>query len=326
MTISSSSIKSNIIFNRFKVIKTLGSGCVGKVLLVEDLNSKEQYALKILTSELPIDNHTYERFELEFDLQNKIEHQNVIKSYEIFKEDNLIAFTLEYIDGTELFDLVDNPKLTNRLVENILLQIFDGIKELHLNNIFHRDLKLENIILQKNGVVKVGDLGLVKGLFTDNLTRTGILLGTAQYMAPEYIKECKYTAQSDIYSLGIVAFELLTKSRRMADLSPNEVIDQVIKNNFSLTEDELELLDPKYKKFIFKATAVLEEDRYHNVFDLRKELLLIIANKDTEPKINKAEIKESSKKTKIFKIDNNIKLDSFETPKKTKLRKLLFWK
>ena len=234
------SIKEPSLKSRFDIIKTLGEGAVGAVYLVRDREfNNKKVALKTLVNEIDLDENTYDRFKQEILILQEINHPNIVKAYDLIEEHGRIAYTMEYVEGSDLGSLYKHHEFDYEQIESIVVQVLSALSALHSKGIWHRDIKLENIILSKDGSVKLADLGLVKNEFNKDFTKTGVLLGTAQYMPPEYVMKAKYDARGDIYAVGVVLFELLRKRRRYPNQPGNKIIEMLIKHNFEVPQEEL---------------------------------------------------------------------------------------
>jgi serine/threonine protein kinase len=257
--------KSPLLLKRFELVRTLGEGAVGAVYLVRDKEKdNELVALKVLTNEIDYDNHTVDRFQQEIKLLREINHPNIVKAYDVIENGKSLAYTMEYVDGKDMGELFRSTHYSSEQIDSIFQQLLSALSEMHVRGIWHRDIKLENIMLAKDGRIKLMDLGLVKNVFKKSLTRTGVLLGTAQYMPPEYVKNSAYDARSDIYAVGIVLYEMLTHKRRMSDMNGNEVIEKLLKTNFQIPEISLSGLPRRYVNIIRRATAANPNDRYQS--------------------------------------------------------------
>lgn len=219
---------------RFELVKHLGEGAAGAVFLVRDIKKNGQLvALKILTKTDAFDEHTLKRFITELEVAKSINHPNIVAAYDLIEMNDSIAYTMEYVEGRDLSTMAESKLLSYGEIDSIMTQILSGLSELHKRKILHRDLKLENILVSSNGIAKLVDLGLMKRVDDESkLTKTGILLGTAQYLPPEYIKEGVYDERSDIYAAGLILYELLSGERRLQNFSGNEAIDYLLETGF----------------------------------------------------------------------------------------------
>jgi serine/threonine-protein kinase len=232
---------------RFELVRPLGDGAAGSVFLVKDRqNGGAEVALKILVNSGAFDENTYARFLEEMRTSAAVRHPNIVQAYEFLQLTDTIAFTMEWVDGKNLGQLFEERRFDYEEVDYIFDQLLSALGELHDHGIVHRDIKLENILLAYDGTVKLSDLGLMKRINSEGLTRSGVLLGTAQYLPPEYVQQGHYDVRGDIFALGTVLYELLTGERRFSDKFGMEVIEQRIKNNFSIPKIALTNLPRKY--------------------------------------------------------------------------------
>lgn len=255
---------------RFDLIRSLGEGASGGVFLVRDLrHGGREVALKILEDPEAFDEHTLMRFKEELETLRTIRHPNLIEAYDLIDLGDTVAYTMECVDGHDLARFVRQRTLTFEDIDRICMQVLSALEELHSRNILHRDIKLENILWRRDGNVKLSDLGLMKKLDAQGLTRAGLLLGTAQYMPPEYIKRGKYDARGDLYALGIMIYELLVGKRRFADMPGNKVIEHLIKTKFALPELALTDIPMKYRNILRRALDPDPQQRYQSASEMR---------------------------------------------------------
>ncbi len=287
---------SPISLSRFDLIKTLGEGAVGAVYLVRDRErNSQEVALKTLVNEIDLDENTYQRFRQEIKILQELDHPNVIKAYDIIESDSYLSYTMEYINGSDLGQIYTNHTFTEAEVESIISQLLSALSALHNKGIWHRDIKLENIMLTKEGVVKLADLGLVKNEFNKSYTRTGVLLGTAQYMPPEYVKDSQYDARGDVYAVGVVLFEMLTKKRRFPNLPGNKIVEKLFSCGFKIPMEELAKLSDKQKYIISKATNPSLSERYQTA----EEMIVDLENKDLASKFQDSRISGTHLKSTV---------------------------
>ncbi len=284
-----------VMFDRFEVKTILGEGAAGCVYKVFDRNTEKEVALKVLTHADAFDEHTVKRFVEEVNISQQLKHPNLAQAYEFISTDESIAYTLEYVEGKDLGEVLDEGPLQYKQIDKIFKQLLSALFFLHEHDILHRDLKLENIMIRNDGVAKLTDFGLIKNKNKAKLTRTGVLLGTAQYMPPEYIQKGEYTHKSDLYAAGIVLYELLTGERRLSDLAGNEVIEYVIRNKFRIPVLKIAGAPEKYQYIIDKAMAQDPADRFSSA----KEMLRVFNEKIDSRELTLTQTK-SRKANNIF--------------------------
>lgn len=287
----------DLLFDRFAIVKPIAEGGMGSLFLVQDVTEDHhQYALKILkrndniltTGQNAEDEEiTEQRFYDEYDICKRISHPNVVKAYDYFEHDDVLAYTMEYIDGYDLSIIRDGKEntLAPHEVEHIAVQLLKGLREIHKLNQVHRDLKPENVLINPNGSndyrdweVKVSDLGLAKKMLGDDKrTAPAKRLGTAQYMSPEYHDKRMLTSAHDVFSFGIIMYELFTNTR-----SDFCYFDKKGGLQFrAVTDGDLRGIPLKYRLIIKRCMALAVADRYQSVqqvlFDLDSDEATLVA-------------------------------------------------
>lgn len=226
---------------RYKIIEELGKGGMGVVYKAEERESKEIVALKILPPELTIDPIFITRFKREADSIRQLDHPNIVKLYEVGEEGTTYFMAMEFVDGGSLHDLLHKEgKIELQRALKIALQVADALAYAHEKGIIHRDIKPTNIMLTKKREVKLTDFGVAKRIGKTQVTTTGTIIGTPEYMSPEQTEGKFVDRRSDIYSLGAVLYEMLTGRVPFKGDTPMEVLR---KQKFSLPEPA-RLLNP----------------------------------------------------------------------------------
>ena len=293
----------NINDKEFKIIKEIGKGGFGRVMQVSNKSDNKNYAIK----EIPIKGESIEKiesFQNEAIILSKFNCENIVKYYDSSRDENNIYILMEYCNGKNLKNFIDENANNNTLIpENILYNIINqiclGINEIYHKKIIHRDLKPENIFMNQNMIIKIGDFGISRSFKSyKTYALTTKKLGTEYYAAPEIINDGIYNEKSDIYSLGCIIYELFTLNIYYKDKFMNEIkkIDSSIYND-KWQELINSLLEPDYKKRF---------DIYQVIKFLKEELN--INNKNSIDKIEN-EINNMNNNNKINIIKGEIYID-----------------
>jgi len=196
---------------RYEIIEELGRGGMGQVYRVEDTKIREEIALKLIKPEISLDLKTIERFQNELKTARKISHRHVCRMFDLGEDRGLHYITMEYVDGEDLKNLIRRVgRLDTDTAIKIGKQICQGLSEAHRLGVIHRDLKPSNIMIDREGNVRIMDFGIARSLRTKGLTGSGIMIGTPEYMSPEQAESEDVDHRSDIYSLGVLLYEMVT--------------------------------------------------------------------------------------------------------------------
>jgi serine/threonine-protein kinase len=196
---------------RYQIIEELGHGGMGRVYRALDLKLNEEVALKLVKPEIALDKGTLERFHNELKLARKVSHRNIGRMHELLEDRGYHFITMEYVPGQDLRGLIKQTGvLTTGKAVSIGKQVCEGLSEAHRLGIIHRDLKPSNIIIDKEGNARIMDFGIARTLRGKGLTGEGTIIGTPEYMSPEQVEGKEIDQRSDIYSLGIILYEMVT--------------------------------------------------------------------------------------------------------------------
>jgi len=195
---------------RYQIIEELGQGGMGTVYKALDTTINEKVALKLIKPEIASNKHTIERFQNELKYARKVSHKNVCRMYHLSKENDSHYIVMEYIPGENLKSMIRMTKqLSMKTAVSIAKQVCEGLAEAHRLGVVHRDLKPSNIMIDKGGIARIMDFGIARSLQTDGMTGPGVMVGTPEYMSPEQVEGRKADQRSDIYSLGIILYEMV---------------------------------------------------------------------------------------------------------------------
>jgi len=196
--------------SRYQIIEELGRGGMGKVYKVFDKETNERIALKLIKPEIASDQKTIERFRNELTTARRITHKSVCRMYDLNREEGIYYITMEYVSGGDLKRLIRRTKqIPVGTAIAIAAQICEGLSEAHQLGIVHRDLKPNNIMIDEDGQARIMDFGIARTVKTKGITGTGFMIGTPEYMSPEQVEGKEVDQRSDIYSLGVILYEMV---------------------------------------------------------------------------------------------------------------------
>ena len=203
--------KGQKINDRYEIVKSIGEGGMANVYLAVDLILNRKVAIKILRGDLANDEKFIRRFQREALAASSLSHPNIVEMYDVGEDNGNYYIVMEYIEGKTLKQLLKKRgHLTVGESVDIMLQITDGMVHAHDSYIIHRDLKPQNIMIQEDGQIKITDFGIAMALNSTQLTQTNSVMGSVHYLPPEQASGKGSTIKSDIYSMGILFYELLT--------------------------------------------------------------------------------------------------------------------
>ncbi len=260
------------VVSHYRIIEKIGAGGMGEVYLAEDTDLNRRVALKFLPERLQSEEEIRNRFRREVLASAALSHPGIVHVYEVSQHGGRQFFAMEHVDGRPLGDLINSDELTCDQIIDLSIQICEGLQEAHNSGIVHRDIKPSNILVGKSGRVKLVDFGLASVRGMERLTKTGYTLGTIGYVSPEQVKAEKADNRSDIFSFGIVLYEMLTgrqpfrKNSEAATLHAivNETPEPVARYKSDIPDDIQQVLD--------KAMEKDPDKRYQHIDELLADL------------------------------------------------------
>ncbi|MCK4646214.1 MAG: protein kinase [Candidatus Aminicenantes bacterium] len=271
--------------SRYELIEELGKGGMGKVYRVFDKKIKEEVALKLLKPEISGDKKTIERFTNELKFSRKIVHKNVCRMYDLNEEDGTHYITMEYVPGEDLKMFIHRSgQLTIGKSISIARQVCEGLAEAHSAGVVHRDLKPGNIMIDKDGNARIMDFGIARSLKTEGITGEGVIIGTPAYMSPEQVEGKEADQRSDIYSSGVMLYEMMTGR---VPFEGDTSLSIALKHKTEIPKDPREVnaqIPENISRLILRCMEKKKEDRYQSVNELLDELKQV--------KVDETDVKE----------------------------------
>lgn len=264
---------SQIIGNRYQIVKHLGKGGMADVYLAFDTILHRDVAVKILKSDLSNDDVSLERFKREAGATTQLFHPNIVEVYDVGDDNDKHYIVMEYIKGYTLKQLIKKRgAISYKETVWIMKQLASALLEAHRNNIIHRDVKSQNVLVKDDGTIKLSDFGIALAGDAMQITSTNSVLGSVHYLAPELSKGKQATMQSDIYSLGIVMYELLTGDVPFKADTPIQVALKHIRETIPSVKGINPDIPQSVENIVIKATAKSLNNRYENVALMLQDL------------------------------------------------------
>ncbi len=266
-------VKGQKINDRYQITRMIGEGGMANVYLAHDLILDRDVAVKVLRGDLAEDEKFVRRFQREAIAASSLSHPNIVEVYDVGEDNGVYFIVMEYIDGKTLKSLIKKRgHLTLPEVVDIMLQLTSGLACAHDSYIIHRDIKPQNIMILEDGMVKITDFGIAMALNSNELTQTNSVMGSVHYLPPEQANGNGATIKSDIYSLGILMYELLTGTLPFKGDNAVEIAIKQMKESIpSLTKMDLGI-PQSIENIVLKACAKNPKNRYDNVLQMREDL------------------------------------------------------
>jgi len=260
--------------SHYKILEKLGEGGMGVVYKAQDTKLDRVVALKFLPKHLLCEAEAKRRFELEAKSASALNHSNITTIYEINEVEGECFISMEYIEGQSIKKLIEEKTLSLKEILDIAVQVCEGLVIAHEKGIVHRDIKSDNIMVTSRGQVKIMDFGLAKLRGVSKVTKTGSTLGTAAYMSPEQARGEEVDHRTDIWSLGIVLYEMITGQLPFKSEYEQAVVYAILNEEPKAMMELRSEIPPELEQIVKKALVKNSDSRYQNVgdilFDLKK--------------------------------------------------------
>jgi serine/threonine protein kinase len=265
--------RGTLFAGRYEIIEELGRGGMGTVYRAEDKKAKEEIALKLIKPEIAAQKKTIERFRNELTTARKIRHKNICGMYDLGEDRGTYYITMEYVPGEDLKSFIRRSKrLSIPSAISVAKQISEGLSEAHSQGVVHRDLKPSNIMIDKEGNARIMDFGIAQTLKAQGLTGDGVVIGTPEYMPPEQVEAKDIDRRSDIYSLGIILYEMVTGQLPFVGDTPLSI---AMKHKNDTPENPKTLnaqIPDDLSRLILKSLSKDKGKRYQNAEEMRSDL------------------------------------------------------
>ena len=267
--------KGSTIAERYTIIEELGRGGMGVVYKAEDTKLRRTVALKFLPSELTHIPEVHERFMREAQAAGALDHPNICTVYEFDQADETSFISMAYIEGQSLKKKIESGPLELEEALNMAMQVAEGLQEAHKKGVVHRDIKSANIMVTDRGQAKIMDFGLARTAERTLITKEGTTMGTVAYMSPEQARGDTLDQRTDIWSLGVVLYELLSGKLPFQGEHDQTVIYSILNKEPESLLKVRPGLAPELEHIVFQALTKKTADRYKSMEEFRKDLAAV---------------------------------------------------
>ncbi|WP_025851454.1 Stk1 family PASTA domain-containing Ser/Thr kinase [Paenibacillus ehimensis] len=273
---------------RYEILGRVGGGGMAIVYKGLDILLHRHVAVKVLRQQYVHDEEFIQRFRREAQAAASLSHPNVVSIYDVGQEEDIHYIVMEYIEGTTLNELIkEKAPLQVEEAVHIAGQICDALDHAHHNQIIHRDIKPHNILIGKNGRVKVTDFGIARAVTSSTITQTGSVVGSVHYFSPEHAKGTPTGEQSDLYSLGIVMYQMLTGRLPFLGESPISVALKHLQEDVEEPRKVNPLIPQSVENIILRAMRKSTSERYRSAKEMLSDLdSCLLPHRRNEPKVN----------------------------------------
>lgn len=274
---------AKIIAERYELLELIGQGGMADVYLAQDIILNRTIAIKILRTSLAKDPIYVTRFQREASAAAALSHKNIVEIYDVGEDEDKYYIVMEYVPGMTLKELILKRGAVH-VVEaiDIMKQVISGISKAHQLGIIHRDLKPQNILVTDSGVAKIADFGIASMQSLAQVTQTDVIMGSLHYLAPELARGEKATAQSDVYALGIVFYELLRGEVSFNGESPVNIALKHMQEDLPSLLEFNPSIPQSVENIVIKATAKNLNDRYKSATEMLDDIKTCMERQDEE--------------------------------------------
>ena len=295
-------MKGQKISDRYQIVKSVGEGGMANVYLAYDTILDRNVAVKILRGDLANDEKFVRRFQREALAASSLSNPNIVEVYDVGEDNGEYYIVMEYIEGKHLKQLIKKRgRLTIAEAVDIVLQITEGLSVAHDSYIIHRDIKPQNIMVLENGLVKITDFGIAMAMNSTQLTQTNSVMGSVHYLPPEQASGKGSTLQSDIYSIGILFYELVTGKLPFKGENAVEIALKHLKEGLPSVREEVPNIPQSVENIIIKATAKNPKNRYADAREMHEDLKTCLDPARVDEAKIKLKYQEVSDDTKMIK-------------------------
>jgi len=261
---------------KYEVLRLLGSGGMGTVYEARDPVLERRVAVKVLAADLARQADLRERFLREAQAAGRLRHPNIVQVYDVGESNGRLFLAMEFVAGSDLERIIQDVPLSIEWKLDLLRQVCEGLGHAHKHGVIHRDVKPANIRVTPTGDVKIMDFGIALLQSATSLTKRGLVLGSVHYISPEQVEGRPVDARADVFSVGAIAFELLSGKRPFEAESVTAVMARVAYGSADLSQLPRTPFSPGLEAIIMNALAHRPQDRYQSLEDLRADLLRLI--------------------------------------------------
>jgi serine/threonine-protein kinase len=258
---------------KYKILSKIGKGGMGDIYKAVQEPLNRIVALKVLPPQMSRDPEFSKRFEIEAKAISLLQHQNIVSIYEYGEDDGLRYFAMQFVDGADLGRRIAEHRLLpfNEIID-FTKQIGRALRYAHSCNIIHRDIKPGNILIEKNGVIRISDFGIAKIFSRTAITLTGSAVGTPEYMSPEQAQGKKLDVQTDVYSLGVVMYEMLTRHPPFSGNNPMAIAYKQVHEQPDPPSVKRKDTPKRLEMIVLKALKKDKRDRYASAGEMLEHL------------------------------------------------------